>query len=355
MSTPTPPVKRFEQGSAGREEDDARRGFLYFTPKKRRPSLYEELTIDTQISTERHLHGGWLVTFADGRGSHSLGSTAVRVADWFDWRDPAELWERPFYQQAARAAREQDDAVAAARNEGLFARMTAEWRTFLQSSLQLPAFYEHGLWRALCGAARPALSDLVTHAIVLEAAMKQRQAQDLVVYAMDLEADIGECSTEAARTRWLEEPAWQPVRALVERVSSVHDWMERVIATNLCIEPIIGSLLRREMLLVPASVNGDPVTPVIVGNAQREWLWYRDWTIELVRFCVEDGEFGSHNREVLAGWAKNWNPEAEAAAESIAGEIERVPGSRAVEESLAQVKSERDGLQSALAQAEVTA
>jgi propane monooxygenase small subunit len=355
VSTPTPPVKRFEQAPEGRTENDARRGFFYFTPQKRRPSLYEEVTIDTQVSTLRHLPGGWLIAFEDGRGSHSLGSTALRVADWFDWRDPGELWERPFYQQAAQAANEQDAAVASARSEGLFARMTDDWRQFLQTTLQLPAFYEHGLWRALCGAARPALSDLVTHAIVLEAAMKQRQAQDLVVYAMDLEPEIGECSTEAARTRFLEEPAWQGVRALVEHVSAASDWMERVIATNLCIEPIVGSLLRREMLLVPASTNGDPITPVIIGNAQREWLWYRDWTVELVRFCVEDEEFGARNREVLAGWARSWNAEAEAAAEGIAGEIQRVPGTRPVEESLAQVKSERDELQSALAQAEVSA
>jgi hypothetical protein len=354
VSAPAPPLKRFEDTS-GRGEDDARRGFLYFTPKKRRPSLYEEVTIDTQISTSRHLRGGWLIAFEDGRGSHSLGSTAIRVADWFEWRDPGELWERPFYQQAAQAAREQDAAVASARSEGLFARMTEDWRRFLQTSLQLPAFYEHGLWRALCGAARPALSDLLTHAIVLEAAMKQRQAQDLVVYAMDLEGEIGECSTEAARERFLEEPAWQKVRALVERVSSVHDWMERLVAINLCIEPIVGSLLRREMLLVPASANGDPVTPVIIGSAQREWLWYRDWTVELVRFCVEDSEFGKHNREVLAGWAQSWNAEAESAAEAIAGDIEAVPGSRPVAESLAQVMSERDALQSALAQAEVPA
>ena len=149
--------------------------------------------------------------------------------------------------------------------------MTDEWGVFLQSSLQLPAFYEHGLWRALCGAARPALSDTLTHAIVLEAAMKQRQAQDLVVYAMDLEPEIGECSTEAAKERFLVEAAWQPVRALVERVHGVHDWAERVVAVNLCIQPLVGNRLRREMLLVPASANGDPVTSVIIGNAQREW------------------------------------------------------------------------------------
>jgi len=106
MSTPTPAVKRFEDGSGAERPDESRRGFFYFTPKKRRPSVYEEVTIDTQISVDRHLKGGWLIAFEDGRGSHSLGSTALRVADWFDWRDPGELWERPFYQQAAQAAPE---------------------------------------------------------------------------------------------------------------------------------------------------------------------------------------------------------------------------------------------------------
>jgi hypothetical protein len=355
MSAPTPPVKRFEDGSGAAKPDDSGRGFFYFTPKKRRPSVYEEVTIDTQVSVDRHLKGGWLIAFEDGRGSHSLGSTALRVSDWFDWRDPGELWERPFYQQAAQAAREQDAAVAAARSEGLFARMSDEWGEFLRSSLQLPAFYEHGLWRALCGAARPALSDLLTHAIVLEAAMKQRQAQDLVVYAMDLEPEIGECSTEAAGTRFVTEAAWQPVRALVEHVNAKPDWAERVIATNLCIEPLIGSLLRREMLLVPASLNGDPVTPVIIGNAQREWLWYRDWTSELMRFCVDDEQFGAQNREVLAGWAGAWNAEADAAADALAAELERVPRSRPPAESLEQVRRERDELQAALNPQEVAA
>jgi len=355
MSAPAPPVKKFEDASGRDREDDARRGFFYFTPKKRRPSLYEEVTIDTQVSTDRHLTGGWLIAFEDGRGSHSLGSTALRVADWFEWRDPGELWERPFYQQAAQAAREQDAAVAAARSEGLFARMSDEWRQFLQSSLQLPAFYEHGLWRALCGAARPALSDLVTHAIVLEAAMKQRQAQDLVVYAMDLEPEIGECSTEAARARFLDEERWQPVRALVEHVAAASDWAERLVATNLCIEPLVGTLLRREMLLVPASVNGDPVTPVIIGNAQREWLWYRDWTSELVRFCVDDEQFGDQNREVLRDWTARWNAEADAAADALVGELELVPGARPAHESLAQVRAERDQLQAILDPTEVIA
>lgn len=350
MSAPTPPVKRVEDGSA-RREDDARRGFFYFEPAKRRPSMYEDVTIDTQVSVDRHLAGGWLISFPDGRGSHSLGSTQLRVKDWFDWRDPGGLWERPFYQQAAGSSREQDAAVNAARSEGLFAHMTEEWRDFLRQSVQLPAFYEHGLWRALAGAARPALSDAITHAIVLEAAMKQRMAQDLVVYAMDLESELGDCSTEAARERFVTEPAWQPVRALVERLTSRHDWAERVLAANLCVEPLVGNLLRREMLLVPASANGDPVTPVSIGAAQREWLWTREWTRELVRFCIEDEEFGQANRAVIAGWLDDWNPLAEEAAASVAPEIERVPRARSAEDALEQVRRERDELQATIREA----
>jgi hypothetical protein len=355
VSAPAPPVKRLDDGSGRSRKDESRRGFLYFTPQKRRPSLYEEVTLDTQPSPLRHMRGGWLISFEDGRGTHSLGSTRLRVKDWYDWRDPAGLWERPFYQQAAQAAREQDAAVAAARSEGLFARMSDDWRAFLQTSLQLPAFYEHGLWRALCGTSRSALSDTVTHAIVLEAAMKQRQAQDLVVYAMDLESEIGECSTEEAKRRFLEDDAWQPVRALVEHVYARHDWAERLLAVNLCIEPLVGNFLRREMLLVPASANGDPVTPVIIGNAQREWLWVREWTTELVRFCVGDEEFGDHNREVLGEWTQTWNTEADAAAEAVAKELDRVPRSRPASDALEQLRAERDEIQSAVQHEEALA
>jgi hypothetical protein len=345
VSTPAPPVKKVADGSGPERADDSRRSFLYFTPQKRRPSLYEELTLDTQHSTARHMPTGWLLSFEDGRGTFSLGSTALRVKDWFDWRDPAGLWERPFYQQAAQAAREQDAAVASAREEGLLARLTPGWREFLRSSVQLPAFYEHGLWRGLCGASRSALSDTLTHAIVLQAATMQRQAQDLVVYAMDLEPEIGDCSTEAARTRFLEEAHWQPVRALVERVHATADWAERVLATNLCIEPLVGNLLRREMLLIPATVNGDPVTPVVIGNAQREWFWVRDWTEELVRFCVEDEEFGSANRDVLAEWTETWNQLADEAADSVAVELENAPGADPAGDALARLRGERDELQ----------
>jgi propane monooxygenase reductase subunit len=77
---------------------ESERDFAWFQPARRRASLYEDVTIDTQPSIHRHLTRSWPVSFEDGRGTWNDDSTALRCTDWFAFRDPGEQWERPFYQ-----------------------------------------------------------------------------------------------------------------------------------------------------------------------------------------------------------------------------------------------------------------
>ena len=70
---------------------------------------------------------------------------------------------------------------------------------------------------------------------------------------------------------------------------------------------------------------------------------------------MEDEEFGEHNRDVLTRWTQVWNAEAEAAAEAVAGELDRVPRARPAGEALAQLRRERDEVQAALQGKEVAA
>jgi methane monooxygenase component A beta chain/propane monooxygenase small subunit len=90
-----------------------------------------------------------------------------------------------------------------------------------------------------------------------------------------------------------------------------------VIATNLCFEPVVGILIRRELLMRSVKFNGDLVTQSLNHVAQLEWEWVRGWTAELVRFVCEDSEHGSANSEVLAAWVGDWLPQAHAAAEAL--------------------------------------
>ncbi len=318
---------------SGRSE----REFAWFEPAGRRATLYEDVTIDTQPSIHRHLARGWPLSFADGRGTWNDASTALRCTDWFAFRDPGQQWERPFYQAGAAVERQLESALASAAEQGLIADFAPNWVTFLRTSLQIPAFVEHGLWFALATTARDCLSDSVATCVCLQAAHKQRSAQAILLYAMDLEPHLGcELPTSAARNAFLRDPAWQPTRRYLERLAATPDWGEVIVAANLCFEPVVGTLIRRELGTRAAGASGDSVTPVLARVATQEWEWARAWTVALVRFLVSDAAHGAHNRAVIDGWLGDWMTparEAAAAVSDAAGQVDEY-ARRTVEEAM---------------------
>jgi propane monooxygenase reductase subunit len=290
------------------------RDFEWYRPRKRRATLYEDVTIDTQPSVHRHLTRGWPLYFEDGRGTWNDASTALECGDWFAFRDPGEQWERPFYQRGAAVEVEIESAIRSAVEEDLIADFSPAWVEFLRAFLQVPAYVEHGLWFALATAARDCLSDSVATCVCLQAAMKQRSAQALVLYAMDLEEHHGEFPIEAAKQSFLADAAWQPTRRYLERLAATPDWAEVIVAANLCLEPILGTLIRRELGTRAAAASGDTVTSVLARVATQEWEWTRAWTTELSRFLLADEAHGSENRAHIAAWVEDWMPEALEAA-----------------------------------------
>jgi len=303
-------------GAAARASE---REFAWFEPHGRRATLYEDVTIDTQPSVHRHLKRGWPLSFEDGRGTWNDASTALRSADWFAFRDPGQLWERPFYRTGAAVEQQIDGALRSAGEQGLIEDFAPSWVAFLRDFLQVPAFVEHGLWFALATAARDCLSDSVATCVCLQAAMKQRSAQAIVLYAMDLEQHLEhDFPLQAARESFLHDEPWQPTRRYLERLAATADWGEVLLAANLCFEPTVATLVRRELGTRAAAANGDTVTPVLARVETQEWEWARTWTVALTRFLVADPDHGRHNRAVIAGWVRDWLPEALEAAAALA-------------------------------------
>jgi NAD(P)H-flavin reductase/ferredoxin len=338
-----PPVKKVG-GAEGPGGDESERQFAWYTPRKRRATLYEDVTIDTQPSVHRHLRRGWPVSFEDGRGTWNDGSTELRCLDWFEFRDPGEQWERTYYQLGNASEQQIDGAMRSAVEEGLLDDFTPEWVEFLRELLQIPAYVEHGLWFAMATIARDCLSDSVSTCVCLQAAMKQRAAQSLVLYAMDLEQHHGDFSIERARRTFMEDEAWQPTRRFLERLAATPDWGEVLIAANLCFEPIIGTLLRRELGMRAAAANGDTVTPVLARVETQEWEWARAWTTDLCRFLIADAEHGETNRAVLERWVQEWTPLAQEALLALAPVADRVPHGLDMPRAIAGVNAYRESL-----------
>ncbi|HWD85988.1 MAG TPA: 2Fe-2S iron-sulfur cluster-binding protein, partial [Solirubrobacteraceae bacterium] len=307
---------RFTTSSEAAASDGiSERDFAWFTPAGSRATLYEDVTVDTQPSVHRHLRRGWPVSFEDGRGTWDDNSTALQCPDWFAFRDPGEQWERSFYQAGNAAEQQIEGALRAAAGEGLLSDFEPEWVEFLRGYLQVPAFVNHGIWFATATIARTCLSDTVAHCVCLQAALKQRAAQSFVLYAMDLEPHLGSFSIEAARRAFIERPEWQPTRRYLEKLAATEDWGEVIVAANLVFEPVMGTLLRREIGTRAAAAHGDTVTPTLARVETQEWEWVRSWSTAFSRFLLPA------NREQLREWTEQWRPLAFEAADAIVASL----------------------------------
>ena len=293
------------------------RQFAYFTPKRRRASVYEEVTVDTQPSILRHVDRGYPLHFDDGRPAWWESSTALRSGDWYGFRDPGELWERTFYQREAAYEQDMESAIRQADQDDLIGHVNARWMDFLRRNLQAMAYVDNGLWLALAVSTRACLSDSIAHCVGLQAACKQRSAQALVLLALELDQRVGGFSITAARQQFLESPSWAPARSFLEDLAALTDWGEVIVAANLCFEPVVGVLLRRELLGTLAPANADPLSPVAARSAQLEWGWAQVWSAEFVAHVLADSEHGARNRNLVEGWVRRWVPRARRAAREL--------------------------------------
>lgn len=291
------------------------RKFVWFTPAGRFPTEYEMFTIGQQSSPAEWLDVDWPLRFDDGRAPYTEASTAVRSSDWKQFRDPAQLWYRPFVSSMNQEEQTLDRLSREALAGGLAADINPVWlREILGKYYAAWPFVEYGLFLSLCYPVREALGDSVMFVLVFEATDKMRHLQDIVHLTFDLKEALPEYSDAGARDAWLTDPALTPTREAIEYIFSAKDWMEVMVAINLVFEPLVGDLMKTEFLARSASRNGDPVTPMILASTRRNTERHLKATNELIRMLNSDPKYGAENRRIVSGWIDAWRPRMEAAA-----------------------------------------
>jgi hypothetical protein len=295
------------------------REFIWFTPAGRHPTDYENLTVGQQSSPAEWLHVGWPVHFDDGRDPFTEDSTKVRSSRWRDWRDPFQVWQRPYVQSTNFEEQALEHLTPVALDTGL-GQINKTWlNEILGKYYAAWPFAEYGLFLSLCYAVREALADTVQFATAFEATDKFRHQQDIVRLILDIGDRDDAYSDAGARDAWMKDPVLVPVRENIERIFSLDDWAEILVAINLVFEPLVGRLVKDEFVARNAPHNGDPLTPVILAAARRDTARHLETTRSLVKFLISDPQFGDDNREVVSGWMEGWSAESNRAASAAVG------------------------------------
>lgn len=261
----------------------------------------------------------------------SLRGTAAITLDGID-----ERWGTTIEREGVSSARV-ERAIRRATAEGGMAGLDERWLAFLREHIQVAAFIAQDCARILDRAADRCSWGPVARNIALESSMQTRQAQAVVLYAIDLERVVGDMPLERARAQWRAAATWQPARRMLETLAVRDDWAEIVVAINLCFEPLVAQLMRFEWGSRIAHALGDPVTPVVAEATQIQQAWLRDWTGAIVRGAIADPTHGAHNHAELRRWIARWGAAAQEAARTAAAAAATLPGERTADEALERV------------------
>jgi hypothetical protein len=291
----------------------APRDHYYITPRRRRLSEYEAVTCYTQPGPDAFDIEGWF-TLGPGpehRTAWRKESTRLVHPHWWDFRDPAQHWQRTYVRMQAEQERAIERATEDAASGGAYADLDREWlERVLAGHYRIWSFLEYALFRAFAVASREALSDTLGNVLCFQGFDHMRHAQAIVLYLMVLEENIEGFRDQGAKRRWLEDAEYQPMRALAEKLMlGTDDWGELAVAVNLVVAPILSDVGLSQLVRRGGPHRGDSVTPFIVSTTERDRRRNLAYTEELVRMVTaENVEAAAENRAVLGGWIEAWTP-----------------------------------------------
>ena len=199
MATDTPVKERsvpkpvFTDAEAGAKEfpSSTSRSYNYFTPRKRRATVYEDVTVDVQPDPARHLTQGWVYAFANGDAGYPEKWTALKSSNWHEFLDPNEEWEQTIYRNSAAIVRQIQQNIEHGRTAHVFASLDPAWVKVLERHVFAWAHAEHGIgMHVYTPAQRDAPTNMINNAMAVGAAHKLRFAQDLILYNLTLSEEI---------------------------------------------------------------------------------------------------------------------------------------------------------------------
>lgn len=340
-----PPIRLTdaEAGAAEFAGSDSR-SYNYFTPKGRRATKYEDVTVDVQPDPNKYLTQGWILGWANGDLGYDPNWTKIKSSDWHRFRDPNQEWEKTYYVNNSNSIRQVEQSTENAKSENVFENWDKSWLDILSRHVSTWSHADQGLGMyVFMPAQRAAMSNMHNNAIAVNCMHKLRTAQDIMLYNLELSEIFSEeeFNPTAHQEAWMEDPAWQGVRENVERIMNATDWAETTFASNIVFEPLVGELFRSQFAMRFAPFHGDSLTPTLIGVSEREFN-DRDlaYTRDMMQDMLEDEEHGEENRQLMQEWLEEWVPYSMAAAkglESIWSEPEKQPVS--FEESFEKVQS----------------
>lgn len=307
-----------------------RKTYEHLAGARRMPTTYEVATTRLLYAAGRKPEVETPLTAWYER--HQAGSRFT-CEDWETFRDPRETTYFS-YTALQRTKEAHVDGILRSIEERAYDRsLSPDACTLLEQTVPPLRFLCHGLQMASAYLGQIAPAGRIIVAAAFQTGDELRRVQRLA-YRMAQVRVVHPAFGDRARAAWERDPAWQPLRALIERLLVTWDFGECFAALNLGVKPVVDTFFLDELPAL-ARERGDHQLGEIFFSLSEDTAWHRAWTEALVRHAV-----GARpgNIEPLREWAAPWHAAASDAVRAW-GASHGVAGSAAADRAIARSSS----------------
>lgn len=271
---------------------------------------YQEATYDIQQTYLYHYKPTW----EPEREIFDERRTAIRMKDWYDFKDPRQFYYGTYTLARSRMQDAADAAFEFALDSGMADALPESARRLIVDVLVPMRHVEWGANMNNTFISAYGYGTAIEAACIFAAMDRLGIAQQLSRVGLAVD---GEAALDDAKARWMEAPEFQPLRRLVEDTFVVKDWFELFIAQNLVLDgwlhPFTYTHLEQKASKESGAFFG------LSSKFQNDWSAETTrWVDAMVKAAIAESD---ENRALVAGWTAHYAARTREAVEALAATV----------------------------------
>ncbi|MCH8531015.1 MAG: aromatic/alkene monooxygenase hydroxylase subunit beta [Saccharospirillum sp.] len=265
--------------------------------KDKPASRYQEATFDLQPTVNFHYRPTW----DKDHELYDQGRTAIKMEDWYSFRDPRQLYYGAWTMARAKQQEVAERNFAFVERRNLLDSAKPEGRQLVADVIVPLRHLEYAANLNNCYITGYGYGTAITQATSFNAIDRLGIAQYLTRLGLLLDGNSAEV-LDAGKQAWLEADYLQPLRELTEQLLVTKDWFELYVAQNIVLDGLLYPLIYEKVdaALIPHAGS----TFSMLMEFQNEWYGENvRWVDATLKTAAGESD---ENREQLAQWISDW-------------------------------------------------
>lgn len=265
---------------------------------------YQEVSYDIQGTANFHYRPLW----NPDKTLNDPTYTALQMKDWYVFKDPRQFYYGAYVQHRARLQDIAESNYSFFEKRDLVLNISDEAKQkIIQCLLPLRYVEQTANLHMMSGSAY-GYGTVITQACMYAAMDRLGMAQYISRIGLLLDGNTGDSLTEA-KTEWMDNPAWQPLRKLCEFSQTEKDWFKLFILQNLLIDTALQQLVYGDLdaWLV---ANGARDVAMLTEFMQKCLTDLRKWSDSVFKNAVQES---AENKALIEDWIKEYLPQIDEA------------------------------------------